>query len=209
MSDGVPVNRQAERSERSTEALLRAASELIATGGLDAMTFAAIGERAGYSRGLVTARFGSKDGLVDAMIRRTWRRLRVADRLGPGTGAPGLDQIVDLLDAIATDTRRAETDMRALTVLLLGAAVAPEGPMRDRLRRFDHAIVDELTAAIERGIEDGSVRADLDPGTEALHIAGAMRGVAYLWVVDPERFDGATAYETLRDVTAERLRPTS
>ncbi|MEZ5297594.1 MAG: helix-turn-helix domain-containing protein [Ilumatobacteraceae bacterium] len=66
------TSRQAERSHRSSEALLDAAAELISEGGLGSMTFAAIGDRAGYSRGLVTARFGSKAGLVGALVRRVW-----------------------------------------------------------------------------------------------------------------------------------------
>jgi len=47
--------------------LLDAAADLIAEGGYEAMTLAAVGERAGYSRGLVTARFGSKDQLLEAL----------------------------------------------------------------------------------------------------------------------------------------------
>jgi len=34
------------------------------------MTLAAVGERAGYSRGLATARFGSKDELLRALVER-------------------------------------------------------------------------------------------------------------------------------------------
>ena len=54
-------NRHQERSDLSTARLLDAAAELIEEGGYEAMTVAAVGERAGYSRGLVTARFGSKE----------------------------------------------------------------------------------------------------------------------------------------------------
>ena len=58
------ASRQRERSERSTRALLDAAGEVIAEVGYGNMTLAAVGERAGYSRGLVTARFGSKEKLL-------------------------------------------------------------------------------------------------------------------------------------------------
>ena len=47
-----PTNRHKERSELSTRRLLDAAGELIVEGGYEAMTLAAVGERAGYSRGL-------------------------------------------------------------------------------------------------------------------------------------------------------------
>ena len=65
----LPTPKQA-RSEVSTGKLLDAAAELISEGGYERMTLAAIGKRAGYSHGLVTARFGSKEGLLWALVDR-------------------------------------------------------------------------------------------------------------------------------------------
>src|SRR5262245_59826955 len=110
-------NRQAERTERSTEALLDAAAELIAEGGLSSMTFNALGERAGYSRGLVTARFGSKRGLVDALIHRIWRRLRDRDVLPVAQRDNGLEEIIVLVDAIREQAETERRDMRAMFAL--------------------------------------------------------------------------------------------
>ena len=59
-----PRRTQQERVEESTQRLFRAAAELIAEGGYDAATAAEIGRRAGYSRSMVRARFGSKEQLV-------------------------------------------------------------------------------------------------------------------------------------------------
>ena len=87
-------NKQQERTERSTNALLQAASELIVKGGFDSLTFAAIGERAGYSRGLVTARFGNKEGLIEALTDRivtTWSHKNVLPRT---KGQPGLQRVI-------------------------------------------------------------------------------------------------------------------
>ena len=47
--------KQAERVERSTKALLDAAAEIIVEPGYEALSIGAVGERSGYSRGLVTA----------------------------------------------------------------------------------------------------------------------------------------------------------
>ena len=63
-----------ERSEESTRRLLDAAVELVAEAGYAGMTLAATGDRAGYSRGLVTTRFGNKENLLRALIDRLGER---------------------------------------------------------------------------------------------------------------------------------------
>ena len=59
---------QAERRERSEQELLEATMRVVSEKGVAAATFDAIGREAGYSRGLVTQRFGSKDGLIRSLI---------------------------------------------------------------------------------------------------------------------------------------------
>ena len=49
--------------------MIDAAIELILEFGPEKTTLAAIGERAGYSRGLATYRFGSKAGLYDEICK--------------------------------------------------------------------------------------------------------------------------------------------
>src|SRR5690606_37191431 len=59
-----------DRSVLSTRQLLEAAGALIAERGYENTSIAAIGERAGYSRGLVTARFGTKQNLLNVLLDR-------------------------------------------------------------------------------------------------------------------------------------------
>jgi len=203
MTKAIP-GRQAERTERSTDALLRAAAELIAEGGMAAITFAAVAERAGYSRGLVTARFGSKEGLVEAMIRRVWGRLRYL-RVLPGIeDRPGLDSVLVLVAGIRDQAATDSVEMRALIALMF-EAVSDNGALRSRFVRFHDAMRDDLAAALRKGIKDGSVRPELDPEREATMIVGILRGTSYQWLLDPERFDPGRAYTTVIDVLRDRL----
>jgi AcrR family transcriptional regulator len=57
-------------STRSEEALSAAAVELIAEGGLDALTLSKVAGRAGVSRATCYREFGNKDGLVAAVVQR-------------------------------------------------------------------------------------------------------------------------------------------
>ena len=69
-SDSEPPKRrkQAERTALSDRLLTEAAIELLVKHGLQGTTLQGVGERAGYSRGLATHRFGSKAGLFAKVL---------------------------------------------------------------------------------------------------------------------------------------------
>jgi AcrR family transcriptional regulator len=195
---------QAERSARSTRALLDAAAELIVEGGFSSLTFATIGERAGYSRGLVTARFGSKDGLVEALINRivgTWSHRNVI----PYTeGKSGLAGMTTMLDAIR---RQAAHDPRGLRVLyaLMFEALGPDEMLRARIAKFHREMRRDFARFLERGMRDGSVRPGVSPRAEASLVIAGLRGIGYQWLLDPDGFDPVSSLAYLHDTTSARL----
>ena len=65
MAETVEIRRtQAERTARSDAQMLDTAIKLICEYGTERTTLKAVGETAGYSRGLAGSRFGSKEGLM-------------------------------------------------------------------------------------------------------------------------------------------------
>jgi AcrR family transcriptional regulator len=199
------TNRQRERSQRSTRALLDAAGEVIAEVGYENMTLAAVGERAGYSRGLVTARFGSKANLLQALVERMtagWTHRNVLPRTA---GRSGLDGVVVLLDAIRAQAQR---DPRALRVLyaLMFEALGANADLRAHFVEFHRAMRADVTRLVRRGVRDGSIRAGVDPVAEAVCIVGGLRGVAYQWALDADGFDPVAALAYLTRITEARLR---
>lgn len=206
MSESAPQNKQQQRTERSTNALLQAASELIVEGGFDALTFAAIGDRAGYSRGLVTARFGSKDGLVEALIDRivtTWNTRNV---LPQTRGLSGRDALVRVVDAIR---RQAERDPSGLRVLYAMAfeAIGPHEELRLRMVKLHEGMRADFATLIRRGLEDGSIPAGTPADREAELVIAGLRGIGFQWLLEPSAFDPLPALAYLRDTTEERLTP--
>lgn len=200
------TNRQRERSQRSTRALLDAAGEVIAEVGYENMTLAAVGERAGYSRGLVTARFGSKQKLLTALVERMtagWTHRNVLPRT---VGRSGLEAVVTLLDAIRDQAQR---DPRALRVLyaLMFEALGPNADLRAHFVEFHRTMRADIARMLRRGVRDGSVRADVDPAAEAVCVVGGLRGVAYQWALDPDAFDPVAALSYLTRTTRARLQP--
>ena len=205
MASGVGTEMtQSEKSARSTNALLDAAADLIVEGGFAALTFAAIGDRAGYSRGLVTVRFGSKDGLVEALINRivgAWGHRNV---LPLTKGKSGLVGMTTMLDAIR---QQAVRDARGLRVLyaLMFEALGPDESLRARMATFHRGMRRDFARFIERGIRDGSVRVGTSPSAEAALAVAGLRGIAYQWHLDPDGFDPVSSLEYLHDTTALRL----
>lgn len=196
------VNRQMLRSERSTEALLDAAAELIAEVGLAAMTFAAIGERAGYSRGMVRFRFGSKAGLVDALIHRVLTNLREA-RPTPAAG-DGLAQMIGLIEAIRDLTLAESRDMRALLALMF-EALGADPELRSRMAEFQQTMRADIAAALRDGLVDGSVRDGVDPTDSAVIVVSVLRGIAYQWLLEPDSVDLVRAYDGIIELLRARF----
>lgn len=198
-------NRQRERSERSTRALLDAAGEVIAEVGYENMTLAAVGERAGYSRGLVTARFGSKENLLKALVERMtagWTHRNVLPRTA---GRSGLDAIVILLDTIRAQAERDPSALRVLYALMF-EALGANADLRAHFVAFHRAMRADIARLVRRGVRDGSISAGVDATAEAVCIVGGLRGVAYQWALDPDGFDPVSAFAYLTTVTRMRLR---
>ncbi len=189
-------SRQAERTERSAEALLDAAGELIAEGGLEAMTFAAIGQRAGYSRGLVTARFGSRAGLVNALLRRTWGQVQVRRDALTRPGQPAIDGLMSFVIVIRQYAQEDPRNVRALFALMF-EALGPDDALRARMMQFHQAMRDDIAQLVEAGRADGSVNDAIDPESTAVMLVALFRGLAYQWMLDPASVDLTKAYDVI------------
>src|SRR6201990_3405254 len=170
----LPTPKQA-RSEASTGKLLDAAAELISEGGYERMTMAAIGKRAGYSHGLVTARFGSKEGLLWALVERMvndWR----AESLGPSIeNQSSIDALHTMLELLGKSWRRSPTRMRALYILMF-EALLPVPLLHERMAQMHEELRCSIADLIGRSIAAGSIADIVEVETFAGLIVGSLRG---------------------------------
>lgn len=193
------------RSELSTTRLINAAAELIAENGYERTTLAAIGKRAGYSHGIVTRRFGSKEGLLVALIEKMamgWTETYLKPAIGSTTGREALHIRVN---AFRSSWRKSARRMRALYTLMF-EALGPIPHLKERmveLHRYSRESVIEL---IQLGIDDGTVDSSVDPERVARLFLGALRGAAYQAMLDPEAVDIYDALDDL-DLLVEALVP--
>ena len=179
---------QAERTAISDKRIMSAAVELIAKQGYSKTTLAQIGDQAGYTPGLISHRFGSKDGLlfqlVEMIVATTGRK-----RIAPAAeGLRGLDTVCAYVDAyLAGLTVRAERT-RALFVLMF-ESLGPVPALRPFFIEYTQRFRDDFERAVRAGIEDGDIRPDVDAASEAVAIVGQLRGIAMQWLMDPNCVD--------------------
>lgn len=84
-------------AERNRQLVLAAARDLVAEGGIKAMTMDALAERAGVGKGTLYRGFGSRAGLAEALLDDAERRLQERLLTGPpplGWGAPPGERLV-------------------------------------------------------------------------------------------------------------------
>jgi AcrR family transcriptional regulator len=82
---------------RNREALLAAADELIAQGGVVSVTMDAVATRAGVGKGTVFRRFDSREGLMAAVLNRSETQFQAAIISGPPPLGPGAEPMERLL----------------------------------------------------------------------------------------------------------------
>jgi AcrR family transcriptional regulator len=185
---------QAERLELSGRRLLAASAELIAEKGWEATTAAEIGRRAGYSRAMVHARYGSKDALLDTLLRTEYEQ-----RLDPPADAAvtGLKRALTPFDRLGELFAEDPAFLESMFVLSF-EAVKRGSPLRPRITAWMERIAGTVEQGLRSGIDDGSVRPDVEISTAVADVVAVGVGLAYGWIVLPDRFDLAAELDRTR-----------
>ena len=186
---------QAERTAESDKRMLRAALKLIGQRGYTGTSLAAIGEEAGYSRGLVTERFGSKDGLLWVLVKNMLRSYRHDVRASEGARV-GVDRLCSVLDSHKRAVERNEP-IRALYALMF-EAMGPIPQLQQEFQRLHDGFRASIERTVREGIEAGVIRADVDPAAQAVLLLGTLRGIGFQWLLDSGAFSLDTAYAELK-----------
>lgn len=177
--------------------MIRAAVKLISKQGYYRTTLAEIGAEAGYSGGLVSHRFGSKKGLLNALIHRITTRFTNDQLLPAMEGRAGLDALCAFADTYLNELTARQARLRALYVLM-GEALGPVPEIRGIFGEVNQEIRRAIESCIRSGIDDRQIRSDCDPVTEAAACVALLRGVSIQWLIDPECFDLAVMSERVK-----------
>ncbi len=187
---------QQQRRDQAETALLNAAAELVVEQGVHALTLARVGERARYSRGLVTHYFGSKQALLQRLARAT------QSGFVPGLDGmpPGLDRLLRLIDGYIGALGQLMMPNRAFLLLWAEAATAEDLALIFRER--DESFRADLREDVAAGIADGTIRPDVTAQETAVAVLAQLRGIGLQRLVDSPAVDT----ERLRRSVAEYWR---
>ena len=195
---------QAERSDASEQSLLTAAAAVMEAEGFAAATFERIGEVAGYSRGLASQKFGSKDGVVRAVIEFVAARVRQELDASMRTAPNPLEGILRYMEIWL---RGVETDplLRSYFVML-SAAVANRMPIQTAFQARHDDVKNDLAGLVRRGQARGLIDPAIDPEITALSIGCFQIGTAVQLLLDPD-FDIAAVRASALALLRDALRP--
>jgi AcrR family transcriptional regulator len=207
MSEGVglrPRRTQAERTATAHRRMIRAAIRLIARQGYTKTTLAEVGREAGYTGGLVSHHFGSKQGLLRELVDRIAVRF-YGDQIQPATqGRSGLEALLATADTYLNELIVREDRMRALYVLM-GEALGPVPEVNEVFAELNRGFRETARGLIQDGMDRGEIRADLDPEAEAGLFVGMLRGASLQWMADPGCFDLDALGASLKDALRRHL----
>lgn len=197
---------QQERRSEAEGRLLEAAADLIATSGVSAMTLAAVGERAGYSRGIVGHHFGSKAALMERLVSAVHREFfdALADAVDDTMSPP--DRLVALVRTFGELLVDLPAIHRAFLVLWASSAGATSD-VRQGMAKSDRVFRSHIAAILSAGVDGGFFAATTDVEAVAVTTAGTLRGVGLQRMIDPEGFDLGSAFVEIVDALVFRLSP--
>lgn len=188
MAANAPVDNlkrtQAERTAQSDARMLDAAIQLIVEFGVSGTRLKDVGEKAGYSRGLASYRFGNKSGLFTEIVRS------VGDEWLQELGAAvqseiGLAALLAATDAHYRFVFEAADRIRAFYILWFDS-IGPDPALQRVIASVHERRRRDVEAWITAGIKSGNVRADADVRAVAEQFCASIIGIVYQWLVAPQ-----------------------
>jgi AcrR family transcriptional regulator len=190
---GVPGHTEAVR-----EALVTAARNLFAQGDFKSVSVREIARAAGVNAAMVHYHFGDKHGLYRAVLEATIGPMMI--QIQNVIAAPMADHTVGIQQLMSNMIRMAAREPW-VTQLLVREVLAKEGPMRETfIREVAPRAGGRIPSLIKREIEQGRIRADLDPILGALSVMSLCMFPFIALPVATRTFDFK-----MNDALAERL----
>jgi len=161
----------ADTSEEIMEATYRALCEH----GYASLTMQDIADESNKSTAALHYHYDTKEALLLAFLEHLYQSF--TEKYGATDGENAVERLVNFVDEILCQTD-AEAAEQFQTALLEIRAQSPySAAYRDRLVDFDEFVRERVTDIVTDGIEEGTIRADVDPADTAAFVATLIDGV--------------------------------
>ena len=184
--------RKQEISEETRRRLVKAAAELAAEGGSAAMSVQAVAERSGISRGSVAWHFGSKDGLLRAVVEDAfrWGMEKLRAELA-SSSATGIEALIE-----ANFVLMSYPEARIFSTILI-EAVIPGSTIRETYAE-QYVAMRTLYADYLRSIYTPVA----NPELVAVTLLAGTLGINLQHRLDPDNVDRRSAVTELESIYA-------
>ena len=195
-----------KRSEETEKKIIQAGLELFVRKGYHGTSINDITQKVGLTKGALYSHFSSKGELLLRIIDE-YRHHFLDEMMRAVTEYQG-DAIGKLHHAISFNSKFAleNQDLCIFLTFLtteLNADVDFEPPLRNVYQEYQRFI----SQLIQRGINQGLFKKDIDPDLTALTFMALHDGVLHQWVLNRSYIDGEQYVKTFRTVFMEGLKP--
>ena len=180
---------QATRRRDSDRRMLRAAARLFAERGVSGTSLADVGVAAGYSRGLPVERFGSKLGLIKALLDSmdAWFQAHIARVLKDAKGMKAV--------RLRMEAHLASVDRDTISTAALYSVYTESLFVMSELQSHVAAVTgrwrEGLAANLREARRAGEIGRRVDCEGEARFLLSAMRGLVIQYLLDRSSADFA------------------
>jgi AcrR family transcriptional regulator len=175
--------------------MLRAAARLFAERGVSGTSLADVGVAAGYSRGLPVERFGTKLGLITALLDAmdAWFQVHTARLLD---GAKGMRAVELRMDAHLASVERDATSTAALYSIYTESLFAMS-ELQPHVALVTGRWCEGLADNLREARRAGEIGRRVDCDGEARFLLAAMRGLVIQYLLDGSDADFARSKKIL------------
>jgi TetR/AcrR family transcriptional regulator len=173
---GTSERKQREKARREEEIVAKA-KELFLAQGYEATTVDGIADSLEISKGTIYLHFGGKEELFFRVLREGLEIMYVMFKEATDEEEDGLSKFGAIGIAYARFWNEYPDYRRLFNQSIVRSVNKEPGPQRKRDEEINRQIFELNVAALRQGIEDGSVRGDLDPVMASFIIANSTRGV--------------------------------
>lgn len=158
----------AERREREKEqrrkTIIKAAKKLFYKKGLENTTMDEIADAAELSKGTLYIYFQSKEVLALSIIKETSDILNKLIRKAAHTNKCGIEGIIDITEAITDFYKKKRKEFHFLRYIdTITASLGSENQVLVEWKKGIEEQIAMVLQVVVKGIEDGSIRKDIDP----------------------------------------------
>ncbi len=190
--------KNAERTARTKAALIEAAVQLFGERGYGATSLKAIGERARVSHGVIPFHFGSKEGLLLAVVETLFARFSDAViapllRGRRDWGSRDLEAVMRAQLAFQIE----HPEVGRLFQVLMFEAIGPQPELRPYFVEFHERLHGLGCAWVREGVARGALRDDLDVEATVTALLSFFTGLRTHTLLAEGRVDPVRVHEQM------------